>query len=194
MSAEIPTSSVDKPITRSRAVNKNRRQLLLFAALTVILTALTVWGGRILLRNSETLVFATGDLNSTEARFANKLAAMLKSNGSRLRLKIVPNTDNGKAVAQFDRKQADLAILRTDAKIPARARAIAILEHDVLLLLSPKNKKVKSLAALKKLKVAVMNDGDAGAAFVRNILELPEGDAKVQIAPPGSAMEVPSIW
>ena len=48
--------------------------MLLFAALTLILTVATVWGGRIWLRNSETLVFAVGDANSIEGRFAAKLA------------------------------------------------------------------------------------------------------------------------
>jgi hypothetical protein len=51
-------------------------------------------------------------------------------NNSRLRLKVVPNADNAEALAQFDRRQADLAILRTDAKVPPRARTIAILEHE----------------------------------------------------------------
>ena len=54
--------------------------MLLFAALTLILTVATVWGGRIWLRNSETLIFAVGDANSLEARFAAKLAAVLKNN------------------------------------------------------------------------------------------------------------------
>ena len=49
----------------------------------------------------------------------------------------MPDGDNAKAVAQFDRREADLTVLRTDAKIPPRARAIAILEHDVVLLLTP---------------------------------------------------------
>ena len=91
----------------------------------MILTIATVWGGRVWLRNSETLIFAVGDANGAEARFATKLAAVLKNTNSRLRLKIVANADNAKALAQFDRKQADLAVLRTDAKVPPRARAIA---------------------------------------------------------------------
>ena len=62
--------------------------------------------------------------------------------------------------AQFDRKLADLAVLRTDAKIPPRARSIAILEHDVLLLISPGDKKIKSLAELKKKKVALLTSGN----------------------------------
>ena len=167
-------------------------QVLLFAALTLILTLATVWGGRIWLRNSETLVFAVGDADGVEARFAAKLAAVLTSNNSRLRLKIMPNADSAKALAQFDRRMADLAVLRTDAKIPPRARALAILEHDVLLLISPGNKKIKSVAELKKKKIAVLADGDNNLAFVRNALEISDttdAGSRVQMAPPNSTFD-----
>jgi TRAP-type uncharacterized transport system substrate-binding protein len=190
MSAEVPTPNAEKPPARSRV--SNRRQMLLFVALTLILTVATVWGGRIWLRNSETLTFAAGDANGMEARFATKLATVLKNNSSKLRLKIVTNADSAKALAQFDRRQADLVVLRTDAKVPPRARAIAILEHDVLLLLSPESKKIKSLVELKKKKIAVLADGDNNAAFVRNILEIPDtSDAasRVQMAPPNSPFD-----
>jgi TRAP-type uncharacterized transport system substrate-binding protein len=166
--------------------------MLLFVALTLILTVATVWGGRIWLTNSETLTFAVGEANSAEARFGAKLAAVLKNTSSRLRLKIVPNADSAKALAQFDRRAADLAVLRTDARIPSRARALAILEHDVLLLISPGGKKIKSLAELKKRKIAVLADGDNNAAFVRNILEIPDGPeagSRVQMAPPNSTLD-----
>jgi TRAP-type uncharacterized transport system substrate-binding protein len=192
MSAEVPTPPAEGPPARSRVVRSNRRQVLLFAALTLILTVATVWGGRIWLKNSETLIFAVGDANSLEARFATKLAAVLKTNSSRLRLKIVPNADSARALAAFDRRQADLAVLRTDARVPPRARALAILEHDVLLLISPGSKKIKSLAELKKKKIAVLADGDNSAAFVRSVLEIsdgPDGGSRVQMAPPDSTFE-----
>jgi len=192
MSAEAPTPQPEMPRRRSRVVKSNRSQIVLFSILTLILTAVTVWGGRTWLRNSETLVFAVGEANGPEARFAAKLATLLKSNASRLRLKIVPNGDNAKALASFDRKEANLAVLRTDAKIPSRARAGAILDHDVLLLLSPGNKKIKTVADLKKKKIAVMADSENSAALVRNILELsdsPDAAARVQMAPPGSTLE-----
>jgi TRAP-type uncharacterized transport system substrate-binding protein len=190
MSAEVPTPNAEKPPARSRV--SNRRQMLLFVALTLILTVATVWGGRIWLRNSESLVFAAGDANGVEARFADKLASVLNNNSSKLRLKVVTNGDSGKALAQFDRRQADLAMLRTDAKVPPRARALAILEHDVLLLLSPPNKKIKSLAELKKKKIAVLADGDHNAAFVRKILEISDNSdaaSAVQLAPANSPLD-----
>jgi len=192
MCAEVLTQQAEKPPTRSRVVRDNRKQMLLFVMLTLILTTATVWGGRIWLRNSETLIFAVGDANSLEARFAAKLAAVLKNNSSKLHLKIVPNADSAKALSQFDRRQADLAVLRTDVKVPPRARALAILDHDVVLLISPANKKIKSLAELKKAKIAVLADGDNSAGFVRNLLEISDGaDAasRVQTAPPNSTFD-----
>src|SRR3954471_18997362 len=188
MSAEAPTPQQDLPRPRSRVVKSNRTQILLFSILTLILTAAVVWGGRTWLRNSETLVFAVGDANGPEARFAARLATVLKNNSSRLRLKIVPNGDNAKAIAQFDRKQANLAILRTDAKIPSRARAVAILEHDVLLLISPAGKKIKTVAELKKKKIAVVADSESSVTLIRTILELPDtpdAATRIQMAPPG---------
>ena len=191
MGAEMPTPSAEPPPGRSQAVNSNRRQMLLFLVLTLTLTAATVWGVRVWLRNSETLVFATGDANGVEARFATRLAAMLKNTNSRLRLKIVSNPDNAKALAAFDRRQADLAVLRTDAKVPPRARALAILEHDVLLLISPGSKKIASLADLRKKKIAVLADGDNNLAFVRSMLDISDNAdaARVQMAPPNSTLD-----
>jgi TRAP-type uncharacterized transport system substrate-binding protein len=192
MSAEVPTPNAEKPPARSQVVRSNRRWVLLFAVLTLILTVATVLGGRIWLRNSETLVFAVGEANSLEARFASRLAAVLKNANSRLRLTVVSNADSAKALAQFDHRQADLVVLRTDAKVPPRARALAILEHDVVLLISPGSKKIKSLAELKKKKIAVLADGESAAAFVRNTLEIadsPDASSRVQTAPPNSTLD-----
>src|SRR5579859_5673804 len=102
MSAEVPTPSPDRRASRAPFLNSNRRQVILFVVLTLVLTVATVWGGRIWLTNSETLTFAVGEASGIEARFANKLAAMLKATSSRLRLKIMPSADNARALAQFD--------------------------------------------------------------------------------------------
>jgi TRAP-type uncharacterized transport system substrate-binding protein len=193
MSAEAPTPKSGMPGRGRLPVGKsNRSQIVLFSILTLILTAATVWGGRALVRHSETLVFAVGDANGPEARFAARLATVLKNNSSQLRLKIVPNGDNAKAIAQFDRKEASLAILRTDAKIPPRARAVAILEHDVLLLISLAGKKIKTVAELKKKKIAVVGENESSLTLIRTILDLsgvPDAATRVQMAPPGMTLD-----
>jgi TRAP-type uncharacterized transport system substrate-binding protein len=191
MSAEVPTPSPGTRGARPPFLNSNRRQVTLFAVLTLLLTLATVWTGRVWLRNSETLTFAAGEANGPEARFAAKLAAMLKATSSGLKLRIIPNADNAKALGQFDRKLADLAVLRTDGRIPPRARSLAILEHDVLMLISPGDKKIKSLAELKKKKVVLLTTSN-NLAFVRNVLDIPDGaDAasRLQLAPANSTLD-----
>ncbi|MET4070582.1 TRAP-type uncharacterized transport system substrate-binding protein [Bradyrhizobium sp. S3.2.6] len=193
MSAEGPTSSTElPPPRRPKVIKTNQQQVLLYVVLTLLLSLATVWAGRVWWHNSETLTFAVGAPSSDEALFATKLATLLKNNASRFRIKIVNNADNAKALAQFDRRQADLAVLRTDAKVPLRARTLAILEHDLVLLLGPGNKKIKSLAELKKKKVAVLAENDSSLAFVRSILDIPADSpdaAKIQMAPQGATLD-----
>ena len=192
MSTEGPTiSPTAPPPRRPKVIKTNQQQVLLYVVLTLLLSFATVWAGRTLVHNSETLTFAVGGPNSDESLFAAKLAVLLKNNASRLRINIVNNADNAKALAQFDRKQADLAVLRTDAKVPLRARTLAILDHDLVLLLGPGNKKIKSLAELKKKKVAVVAENESSLAFVRNILDIPDGPeaAKIQMAPQGATLD-----
>ncbi len=189
MSTEGPTASpIEPPPRRPKVIKTNQQQVFLYVVLTLLLSLATVWGGRALLHNSETLTFAVGAPNSDEALFAAKLATVLKTNASRFRIKVVNNPDNAKALAQFDRKQADLAVLRTDAKVPLRARTLAILEHDLVLLLGPGNKKIKSIAELKKKKIAVLAESEASLAFVRSILDGPDA-AKIQMAPQGATLD-----
>ncbi|WP_407193414.1 TAXI family TRAP transporter solute-binding subunit [Bradyrhizobium sp. STM 3566] len=192
MGTEGPTASPTvPPPRRTKVIKTNQQQVFLYVVLTLLLSLATVWAGRTLVHNSETLTFAVGGPNSDEALFAAKLAALLKNNASRFRIKIVNNGDNAKAVVQFDRRQADLAVLRTDARVPLRARTLAILEHDLVLLLGPGNKKIKSLAELKKKKVAVVAENEASLAFVRSILDVPDGPdaAKIQMAPQGTTLD-----
>ena len=137
---------------------RNRRQAALFVIATIVLTALAVWGIRTWFKETSVLTFAVGSPGQLEARFAAKFATVVANNSATLRIKVVNYADNDKALAAFDHKQADLAILRTDSKIPFRARAIAVLENDLLLMLSPKGKKVTSLAQLKGKKIAVLGD------------------------------------
>jgi TRAP-type uncharacterized transport system substrate-binding protein len=193
MNSEGPAPQADLKPPRSQLATSNRRQVVLYTLLTLVLTAATVYGGRMLLKDSETLTFAVGAPNGEEAQFAAKLATVLKNLHSRLRLKILPNVDNARAVAQFERREADLAIVRTDAKVPPRARAVAILDHDLIMLFSPGGKKIKSFDDLKKQKkIAVMADGDNSATFIKGIFGLtdsPELASRVQLAPPGSTLD-----
>jgi TRAP-type uncharacterized transport system substrate-binding protein len=170
----------------------NRKQVLLFVIATLVLTAVTVWAARVWFRHTSTLTFAVGTDAGVEAKFAAKLAGVLQANNSSLRLKIDKNADSDKALAAFDRKQADLAILRTDQKVPSRARAIAVLDKDLVLMLSPKGKKIANLEALKGKKIAVLGNDDRNEAFIRRALasyDIANPRTSLQTVPAGSSID-----
>jgi hypothetical protein len=79
------------------------------------------------LRNSETLVFAVGEANGPEARFAARLATVRKNNSACAQ--IVLYGDNAKVVAARPQE----ANLRYCAPTPGSAPRprLAILEHDL---------------------------------------------------------------
>jgi ABC-type amino acid transport substrate-binding protein len=57
----------------------------------------------------------------------------------------------------------------------------------LVLVLSPGGKKIKSIADLKKKKIAVLADSENSVAFVRNVFELsdnPDVASRVQMARP----------
>lgn len=170
----------------------NRKQVLLFVIATLVLTAVTVWAARVWFRHTSTLTFAVAGDSSSDARFATKLAGVLKANNSSLRLKIEKNGDSDRALAAFDRKKADLVILRTDQKVPGRARAIAIMEKDYVLLLSPKGRKIANLESLKGKKIAVLGADGRNEAFIRRALEsydISNPRTSIQTVPPGSPID-----
>ena len=170
----------------------NRKQVLLFVIATLVLTVVTVWAARVWFRHTSTLTFAVASEAGVEAKFAAKLASVLQANNSSLRLKIEKNSDSDKALATFDRKQADLAIMRTDQKVPGRARAIAILDKDLVLLLSPKGKKLTNLEALKGKKIAILGNDDRNEAFIRRALssyDIANPRTSLQTVPAASAID-----
>jgi TRAP-type uncharacterized transport system substrate-binding protein len=170
----------------------NRKQVLLFVIATLVLSAVTVWAARVWFRHTSTLTFAVGTDNGVEARFAAKLASVLQANNSSLRLKIEKNSDGDKALGAFDRKQSDLAILRTDQRVPNRARAIAILDKDLVLLLSPKGKKIPNIEALKGKKVAILGNDDRNESFIRRALssyDIANPKTSLQTVPTTSAID-----
>ena len=171
---------------------RNRTQAMLFVVATLVLTALAVWGIRTWFKETSLLTFAVGNSGQLEARFAAKLATVVANNSKTLRVKVVNYPDNDKALAAFDHKQADLAILRTDSKIPFRARAVAVLENDLLLMLSPKGKKITSLASLKGKKIAVLGDDDRNEAMLRRTLlsyDLASQGTTIQTVPTDSPLD-----
>ena len=151
-----------------------RKQLALLLSVVVLLTAIIVTVTAYWFDRPTTLTISVGPPNSPEHRFADKLAGILKQNRASIRLEVIAHDTYAQALGRFFRREADLTIVRTDAKIPSHARSVAILEHEMLLLIGPKTAKIKSMADLSGKKVAVLGDDGRNEALVRQILDLYE--------------------
>lgn len=146
----------------------NARQKAAFIVLTILIAI----GGAFLARYltaPKPLRFATGPKGTIEHAFAEKLAAVAAQN-RRLRIIVQPQESLSAAVTLFSQNKADLAIVRGDTKIPARARAVAILERSLLLVGTPKAAKPKTFSALKGKRLAQIGDDPRDTALVRQIL------------------------
>ena len=168
----------------------NRVQILLFAIGTILLTGLIVAGFSLYFVKSRVLTLAVGPRGSVEEQFAQKLAALVEANSRELRLQLVAVENFDQAAAKLSRREADLAILRTDGKIPAPARAVAILERDLLVQVARRGSKIGSTADLKNKTIVLLN-GDAGyAALGAKILEV-AGAEKAKITAQAPAPDLP---
>ncbi|RAU23276.1 C4-dicarboxylate ABC transporter [Paramagnetospirillum kuznetsovii] len=175
---------------------RNRTRILLLASATLLLTAMSVaavvavneW-----YRAPAALTFAVGVEKSPEAAFANKLAETLRLSRASIRLTVVVAESRAQALSNFTHHEADLAIIRTDdAKIPTNARAVAVLEHEALLLIGAKRAKIATLGDLQGKRVAVIGRDGRNEVFLRRLLEQYKFDfthTEIRTLPPGTAMD-----
>jgi TRAP-type uncharacterized transport system substrate-binding protein len=146
----------------------NKRQMGAYALLTIVVAIAGVFLARFLIA-PKTLVFATGPKGTVEYAFAERLEAATAQN-RRLRVVASPQDSPSAASSLFSQGKADLAIVRGDTKIPSRARAVAILDHYLLLVGVPKSAKPKSMAALKGKRLAMIGEDPRDAALVHDVL------------------------
>ena len=141
-------------------------------------------GGRLFvaryLMTARTLTFATGPGGMPNTPSPKSWRRRLRRTSACVVVK--PQESQGAAVALFGQNKADLAIVRSDTKIPGRARAVAILEHSLLMLVgAPKNAKPKSLSALKGKKLALIGDDPRDASLLRTIFAFYDISASNQL-------------
>jgi len=132
------------------------------------------------------LVFAAGPEGSAYYRFAQKLAETVATNSRSIRISVQPTETSLAAVTRLGKLDADIAIGRTDQKFPASARTVAVLEHDVVVLVAPKASKIDSLASLRGRKVAVTGPDGQNEAFAKRLFEamhIPRAAYSLQTVP-----------
>ncbi len=172
---------------------RNRTKILLLAALTLALTGLAVGMVGYWYYKPTIVTIAVGPETAPEHRFARKLAEVLAHNHASIRLDLLVNEAGSQNLSRFAQHEADLVVVRTDERrIPPSARAIAILEEEVVLLITPPKSKFRSLADMERRHVVVVGRDGRNEAFVRRLLEQYKHDPKlidIRTVPPRAPLD-----
>jgi len=151
---------------------RRRLQILLLVVTGLVLTGILVVGALAFFQRPSELTVAVGPVGSPERQFAEKLAELLQEKHAPIKLKLVGMEGGDSPLTRFSRDGADLAILRTDARIPSHARAVAILEHELLLIVGPHKASLSGIEGLRGKKLAVLGDSGRNENLIRQILEV----------------------
>lgn len=151
---------------------RRRLQILLLVLTGLVLTGILVVGALAFFQRPSELTIAVGPVGSPERQFAEKLAELLQEKHAPIKLKLVGLDGGDSPLTRFSRDGADLAILRTDARIPSHARAVAILEHELLLIVGPHKASLSGIEGLRGKKLAVLGDSGRNENLIRQILEV----------------------
>ena len=165
---ERGADDVDAEERKRRKRISNRHQKILFVLLTLAITAGGV-GLAVFLAKPTQLVFAVPDTTGPEFQFATKLAG-LAQNSRTFKIVVSPGDAAALPAVRLGQGKADLAILRADGRVPPSARAVAVLEHDVILLIAPKGAKLKSLSSIKGRRIVVLGANPRDVVLTRQLL------------------------
>lgn len=140
------------------------------------------------------LAVSVGPEGSTDQRFAVALNHTLHETRASVQLSIHPHPTAALALADFSHRKADLAVIRTDSPLPPQARAVAVLEEEVLLLISRPDTPFDSPSDLKGKRLAVLGEDGRNEALVRQILDYYEIEPSatstvIHTLPPNTPMD-----
>jgi len=161
------------------------RRILLglgLAALTLLSAALAIKGGRMAVERVKMLKFCVARNGAgVDQRFAERLQQLVASRANRIRIAVTPVAD---VAVAFDHHECDLLVARSDAKLPATARALAIVEKEIVVLIAHRGKEADNAAALRNRKLILASPGGPNEALLRAILAaygLPQADRRLVI-------------
>jgi TRAP-type uncharacterized transport system substrate-binding protein len=148
----------------------NRLQIVLYILGTFILAGAAAVAISYYFLRPKVLRVAVGPVGGVYQRVVEKLGPLVQSDSRNLRLLPVFTDNDADSLAKLHRGAVDLAIARTDAKIPADARVVALLERELMYIVTAKSRKFTALSGLKGLKVAILASDGQNEAFIKRLL------------------------
>jgi TRAP-type uncharacterized transport system substrate-binding protein len=138
------------------------------AVFTLLAGSIALW---LYFSMPRTLRVAVGPANSEQVRFMHNVARAMIDTRQPFRLDLRTNNGTIDSSHALDRRQADIAILRSDDPTSSEARSIAVLQKRSIIIVSRKDSNISSLADLHGRSAAVIaGDSDSNLPLIERIL------------------------
>jgi TRAP-type uncharacterized transport system substrate-binding protein len=138
------------------------------AVFTLLAVSIAIW---LYFSMPRTLRVAVGPANSEQVRFMHNVARAMIDTRQPFRLDLRINNGTIDSSHALDRRQADVAILRSDDPTSSEARSIAVLQKRSIIIVSRKDSNISSLADLHGRSAAVIaGDSDSNLPLIERIL------------------------
>jgi TRAP transporter TAXI family solute receptor len=140
------------------------------------------------------LRLAVGPIGSEDVRMAAAFVQSLNRGKSAVRLKLVLTEGLTESAARFERGDVDLAIVRPDIAMPAKAETVLITRRFLPFLITSRAKSIQRIADLRGRRIGVINAPPGNIDLMRTILTYYEVPlAEVEIVPLAPADILPSV-
>lgn len=139
--------------------------IAIFCVATAAATWTAIHFGRTWLDRSKTITFSV-TRDGPDRKFAEKLARVMASNNEFIRIAVMPSDD---PFGAFTRRESDLVIARSDAKLPGWSRSIANIEKEIVLLIARKGVAAEAPSDLKKFGFALFSPSATDETLLRSI-------------------------
>jgi TRAP transporter TAXI family solute receptor len=163
------------------SIRRRRSSPFLFIAAALLLFA-AVAGAAFMLTRPTTLRIAVGPAGSDDQKLITELAQTFVTEGSAVRLTVIPTAGPVESLNLLNAGETDLAVGRADEDIPKGAGSVAILRKNVVVLWTPAGApkkangkkdtkpKIKEIGDLEGRKVGVLGRTQVNVTLLKVIL------------------------
>jgi TRAP-type uncharacterized transport system substrate-binding protein len=151
------------------AVNRLGRRTILLVVCAGILAGLFATGKWAIANLRYPITFAS-PANYSFADFGSKVSRVLADERPVTRLQRVPVQDLIASAAALEERKVDLAIVRTDLKLPSNGQTVAIFGRDPAFLIVPAKSEIESFLDLKGKSIAILGTGIDETALLDRLL------------------------
>jgi TRAP transporter TAXI family solute receptor len=127
---------------------------------------------------------AVGPVASEDARLIAAAGQYLAREHEAIRFKIVPTDGEAESARALDEGRADLAVVRTDVGMPAKAQTVAVMHRDAVVLATLPDRNITTISGLRGRTVGIVRRMPANAKLLELILahyEVPTDAVQTQV-------------